>query len=842
MKNKPALTTIIIWVGAALAGAALTWYKGVDLNWDLRNYHLYNVWALFHDRWGHDLEVAYHPGFYNPFFDLPFYFLFKTCSPFVASLVMGAFHGLNVAFLWLAMRTVFRKENLPAVTTLVLGVSAAIVAFRSPAMWAEIGGVFNDNVVSLFMLGSLVMLLSTTRTGAEEAKRNVIKISIAGFLAGLGVGGKYTALVFGLSLGVAMWIATVGNRKYFWKSTFGFCVAGIVGFSLAAGPWLLRLWLKFGNPTFPMLNNVFKSEWAPPFAYSDSRYKPESFWDAFKFPLYMLNDHKSKHMSENSFSTPWAAILVGVALSILVYFLIKILSRVIRRKAAAKKFVFTSSHRNYAMVFTFAGLSYVLWLKLFGYYRYLVALEVICPLLLYMLLNIIVKRPRIAAWGTVLVCVASLFFLEPFYRRRGPFTETWFNIKEKVDIPNNTMVLLPEMRTPVGYIPPHLPESIRYIRVRGHVTWPGWQTPWQQRVEQTIRDHTGPVYALGTSPKFLDGLKTTLESYGFELANIDRVRILDSKDRWPCFFKLQAMERVETSSVSVPPDTVWASIPRHAASQLEPVNFSGQLRRPHSLGSKTFYSLTEDADLSISNQTEFLPLAKYPVEYVQWDETFVFTGMTGPKHQLIPRIQGVTPFRKIREPIEFTLPMRLGPNCGELIVADYYYKPDPDRPEENESDTQRIAFEIDGETYVPALKGGRLLLPWMPAMQERASVFYPITLVPPALSQVQLKKIKLSPLNRRLNLDVASAGSVGWHVRGQVVRLPDSPNGKNWIIRDATGQIVSEGRTSSLPTREENTFDITIPISDSSAHQTLTLEGHAFWVETVEITAVEAGN
>ena len=48
---------------------------GQDANWDLRNYHWYNAYALLNGRYGIDLLPAQTPTFYNPALDVPFYLL-----------------------------------------------------------------------------------------------------------------------------------------------------------------------------------------------------------------------------------------------------------------------------------------------------------------------------------------------------------------------------------------------------------------------------------------------------------------------------------------------------------------------------------------------------------------------------------------------------------------------------------------------------------------------------------------------------------------------------------------------------------------------------------------------
>lgn len=50
--------------------ALVSWQKGLDINWDVQNYHYYNAWAHLHDRYSIDLAPAGMQSFFNPLFDL----------------------------------------------------------------------------------------------------------------------------------------------------------------------------------------------------------------------------------------------------------------------------------------------------------------------------------------------------------------------------------------------------------------------------------------------------------------------------------------------------------------------------------------------------------------------------------------------------------------------------------------------------------------------------------------------------------------------------------------------------------------------------------------------------
>ena len=74
-KHQPA--NEVAWVGALVCAASLFGLalQGMDANWDLRNYHLYNPHAWLTGRSAVDIAPAQLQGFHNPILDLPLYWL-----------------------------------------------------------------------------------------------------------------------------------------------------------------------------------------------------------------------------------------------------------------------------------------------------------------------------------------------------------------------------------------------------------------------------------------------------------------------------------------------------------------------------------------------------------------------------------------------------------------------------------------------------------------------------------------------------------------------------------------------------------------------------------------------
>ena len=84
---------------ALLFGGFASLLRGVDTNWDLRNYHFYNPWAWLNGRLIFDYAPAQVQSYYSPLLDLPFFALVQAHLPaFAITFLMGFPFGLAVYF------------------------------------------------------------------------------------------------------------------------------------------------------------------------------------------------------------------------------------------------------------------------------------------------------------------------------------------------------------------------------------------------------------------------------------------------------------------------------------------------------------------------------------------------------------------------------------------------------------------------------------------------------------------------------------------------------------------------------------------------------------------------
>src|SRR4029078_13747796 len=75
---------------------------GKDTSGCFRNYHSYAPYALLNHRMGIDVVVAHQASYYNPYLDVPFYWLATHTRAWIALGVLGVAQGANMVMLLLS--------------------------------------------------------------------------------------------------------------------------------------------------------------------------------------------------------------------------------------------------------------------------------------------------------------------------------------------------------------------------------------------------------------------------------------------------------------------------------------------------------------------------------------------------------------------------------------------------------------------------------------------------------------------------------------------------------------------------------------------------------------------
>ena len=159
LRLRRIVLALFILVPLAFGGLAL--FLGQDSNWDLRNYHWYDAYAALTGRLDQDMDAAQTPTYYNPTLDIPFYLAAKAFPARLFSFLLCVLQGCNFILLYLiAARTLRLADERLHVLACAAFAAVGVVGAGNLAL---VGGIFYDNVISLFVLGAILVVLANAK-------------------------------------------------------------------------------------------------------------------------------------------------------------------------------------------------------------------------------------------------------------------------------------------------------------------------------------------------------------------------------------------------------------------------------------------------------------------------------------------------------------------------------------------------------------------------------------------------------------------------------------------------------------------------------------------------------
>lgn len=443
---------------------------GQTSNWDLRNYHWYDGWAWLQGRQAQDLAVAQAQTWFNPVLPAALYLLLSSLKPWLGTFVLGCVQGLNILplhriALQLLPETALRQRRWLALAIAFAGATGA-------TQRGELGATFGDNLVSLPLLGAVALLLTAQ---ALDIRRH----ALAGALLGLAVGLKLTAapMAAGIALAIPLLAGDTHQRL---RLTLCVGAAALAAFLLVHGHWMLELYRQFGNPFFPLFGEAFGGDFVPAGQQRDDRWLPQGMAQWLAYPLVWATH--TQQVSELRF----------LDLRVPALYLALLVLPLWWRRAR------TDSPQPLQLRFVLAAViaGYALWLLLFGYYRYLVVLEMLAPL--PVALALLCLRGRAAPVLLISVLLVLTLATRPARWGRAPHYGEQFievTLPPRPDYAQALVVFA--SNDPLAYLAPAFPPSTQFVRIRGNLMGPP-QPEWalDREARRRLQAHTGPLYLI----------------------------------------------------------------------------------------------------------------------------------------------------------------------------------------------------------------------------------------------------------------------------------------------------------------------------------------------------------
>ena len=277
---------------------------------------------------------------------------------------------------------------------------------------------------------------------------------------------------------LAIVLATPGRRRRRVLAALG--AGAATGFLLLGGWWMWALWQRFGNPVYPQFAALFHGPLDPPFPVRDLRFVPDPPWRALAWPFAPAHDWRT--VSEIKFrDLRVPALALGTLL----------LPWWRRGQHASESIRDASATRCCAAL----ALAYAGWLTLFGYHRYLAAVEMLAPLALLLLLEramapiAAAARHRSRDPGGPGADDQSAQLGQ---RATGLGTRSNWRCRRWCRCA--ARLCCSPANAPSSYLAPAWPEPARFVRVQSNFhgeTWPPYA--FDRRLAQAIDAHAGPL-------------------------------------------------------------------------------------------------------------------------------------------------------------------------------------------------------------------------------------------------------------------------------------------------------------------------------------------------------------
>jgi hypothetical protein len=475
--SHPRAPRTVVWLVPVLCGLVSVWL-GQDDNWDLRNYHWYNAYALLNGRLDLDMAPGQWQSYFNPLIDVPYYLLSTTLPGPLVGFLMGFVHGLNFVLLLAIARQLLGERAGGARLPLLLAAAGVCGA----GFLSQLGNTMGDNLTALLVLGAQHLVLRGWDALHGASSRVIGLMLLSGLAMGLGTGLKLTNAPYAVALCVALLTAPASWRvRVALAVTQGCAVA--VGIGIAAGYWWLTMWERFGNPLFPQFNNIFRSPLAQQLGVIDNHHMPHNALEALAWPLVFMA--QITRVSE----IPLKLAVVPLLYVLGLLFVVLWLAGKARQRPAPSSL---SPRARFLLVFGLVA--YLLWMKLFGIYRYLVPLELLAPLMVWLLVERMaapVHAARIGGW----LLAATTLAVFPF-ASWGHASWASPNFGAQVPPlahPADTIVFTAHGDPPMGWLATFFPRDVRVIALAGGFP----ESPaWLERIGSAIAARPGPHYVM----------------------------------------------------------------------------------------------------------------------------------------------------------------------------------------------------------------------------------------------------------------------------------------------------------------------------------------------------------
>ncbi|MCP3728242.1 hypothetical protein M3I53_34915 [Paraburkholderia sp. CNPSo 3272] len=457
-------------------------WLGADSNWDLYNYHMYNPFAWLHGKLRLDIAPAGMQSYFNPLLDTLLYLGYTHLPSRVMGFLMGTLHGLSFVLVLGIVQSVL--PDLPDRDRYRVPLLLALAGCVTANFLSGLGSSMGDDTTALFGLASVLILVSGwARLGLWRWSSIGIAIA-AGIAVGLSVGLKLTNAVFAVALCAAL-LSYPGSAVVRLRLAFLFGVGVLLGFAATGAYWPWQMWKTFGNPLYPQFGNLFPTPLVQPNAMGDPRWLPHGWLETVLWPfIFTLHSQRVGETPIRQIIWPVVYVLfwLWVALSAI-------------RTITGRKVAALAPRARFIVVFV--ALGYLVWMKGFSIYRYIVVIEMLTPLVAWILLHQLLPAStarRLAIWILVIASGVVVTGGARTWGHEGWADPLWHAQTPTIADPQRTTVVLASTQGKgLAWLATLFPDQVAFMQLDS--SFPG--TPaFRESMREVARQRGGPINAI----------------------------------------------------------------------------------------------------------------------------------------------------------------------------------------------------------------------------------------------------------------------------------------------------------------------------------------------------------
>jgi hypothetical protein len=453
-----------VYFACVVLALACNYVLGKDMAWDTLNYQLYLGFSALNNRFGQDYFAAGPLAYLNPYAYIPFYTMVRAGLPALA--ICSIFAAAHSIILWLTFELgVAVCPSRDGRTRVFAGSCAVALAFMNPILMQQFGSCFADITTAELALGGWLLLAR-----AVQLPR-ISRVIYAGLILGAASALKLSNAVSAVSAFAMLAMLPLSWRGRI-RQGFVYGISLGIGCAVVAAPWSYRLAKAFGNPIFPMFNNVFRSQDTSTKSMGAAhRFIPDSIGEALWRPFAMIDPTPMVH-EELSAPDPRYAILIALSVLFVLRWGWGRFGQASLRSSTPQ---LNESKRVLAALGYGISLNWVVWLRISGNSRYVLPMAcVAAAVIVGMLFRLFETRPKVRNYilFAILATQAVQLYMGAEYRWNGgaPWGGPWFNLSvpERLTTEPNLYLTLGGQSN--SFIAPFLAKDSSFVNIAGGYT------------------------------------------------------------------------------------------------------------------------------------------------------------------------------------------------------------------------------------------------------------------------------------------------------------------------------------------------------------------------------------